>query len=128
MGKTVTFDNRGVTFHSDAGPDEYIGWSDLSAISVETTDAGPFAEDVFFVLRGGSHVCRVPQGAAGVDELLVRLQGLPGFDNEPVIAAMSSTVNAGFPCWSRAAARPVAALESGVVQRPSARPWWRFWA
>ena len=36
----------------------------VTTVAVETTDAGPFAEDVFFVLNGGAGVCRVPQGAA----------------------------------------------------------------
>ena len=101
MGAAVTFDDRGVTLRHPDGRAEFVGWSDLRAVAVETTDAGPIAEDVFFVLRGGAGVCRVPQGAAGCDELLARLQELPGFDHEPVIRAMSSAGNASFACWAR---------------------------
>ena len=101
MGAAVTFDDRGVTLRHPDGRAEFVGWPDLRAVAVETTDAGPFAEDVFFVLRGGAGVCRVPQGAAGGGELLARLQELPGFDNEPVIRAMSSAGHASFACWAR---------------------------
>ena len=36
-----------------------------------------------------------------MNELLSRLQQLPGFDNEAVIKAMGSTNNAKFLCWKR---------------------------
>lgn len=35
------------------------------------------------------------------DELLTRLQDLPGFDNEELIAAMSSATEARFALWRR---------------------------
>jgi hypothetical protein len=42
-------------------------------------------------------------GASVTDELLDRLQALPGFDNEQMIRAMSSTDDAQFLCWQRVA-------------------------
>src|SRR5688500_13620989 len=68
-----------------------------------TTDAGPFAEDVFWVLHGAGPPLMVPQSARGSDALLAWLQELPVFDSEAVIAAMSSAGNERFPCWARAA-------------------------
>jgi hypothetical protein len=55
---------------------------------------------LLIVLFGG---CRSRQGATGDDQLLERLQALPGFDNNAVIAAMSSASNRRFLCRERTA-------------------------
>jgi hypothetical protein len=67
-----------------------------------TTDHGPFVDDVFWLLIGeDGKGCAVPSEAEGMKALLERLQRLPGFDNEAVIAAMGSTSNARFRVWKR---------------------------
>ena len=81
---------------------EHVRWRDLQRVEVITTDDGPFAPDVFWVLLGTSGGCAVPQGATGDRELLQRLQALPGFDNESFIQAMGNTENRRFLCWSKA--------------------------
>ena len=43
----------------------------------------------------------IPQGAVGEDTLLDRLQTLAGFENDAVIAAMSSTERQRFLCWEQ---------------------------
>jgi hypothetical protein len=69
---------------------------------VETTDEGPFAPDVFWILVGtAASGCVIPQGATGDAILLERLQKLPGFDNDAFIRAMRSTSNEKFLCWKR---------------------------
>ena len=83
------------------GKTERVRWADLQRVEVITTDDGPFAPDVFWVLHGTAGGCAVPQGATGDRELLTRLQALPGFDNESFIRAMGSTENARFPCWQK---------------------------
>lgn len=83
------------------GKVERVGWADLQRVEVVTTSDGPFAPDVFWVLHGTDGGCVVPQGATGDGHLLERLQALPGFDNEALIAAMSSTSRATFLCWQR---------------------------
>jgi len=65
------------------------------------TAGGPFAEDVFWVLRGTGPPLLIPQSANGSEALLARLQELPGFDNQAVIAAMASAGNERFLCWAR---------------------------
>ena len=82
---------------------ERVGWSDLQQVEVVTTGDGPFAPDVFWMLRGTSGGCAVPQGATGDEELLERLQALPGFDYQAFIEAMSSASDRRFVCWQRAA-------------------------
>jgi hypothetical protein len=42
------------------------------------TGAGPFAPDVFWILRGSAGGCAVPHGATGDRELLERLQAGAG--------------------------------------------------
>ena len=85
------------------GTVERVGWDDLQKVEVVTTGDGPFAPDVFWVLHGRNGGCAIPQGATGDRHVLERLQALPGFDNEAVIAAMSSTSARRFLCWERTA-------------------------
>jgi hypothetical protein len=85
------------------GKTEQVPWSDLQRVEVVTTDAGPWSEDVFWLLHGSTGGCAVPQGASGHKRLLERLQALPGFDNEAVIRAMGSTSNARFEVWNKRA-------------------------
>lgn len=85
------------------GTVERVGWDDLQKVAVVTTGDGPFAPDVFWVLHGRTGGCAIPQGATGDRQLLERLQALPGFDNNAVIAAMSSTSDRRFVCWERTA-------------------------
>ena len=83
------------------GKVERVGWADLQKVEVVTTADGPFAPDVFWVLHASAGGCAVPQGATGENELLARLQALPGFDNRAVIEAMSCTSDRRFLCWQR---------------------------
>ena len=85
------------------GTVERVGWDDLQKVEVVTTGDGPFAPDVFWVLHGRNGGCAIPQGATGDRQLLERLQVLPGFHNNAVIAAMSSTSDRRFLCWERTA-------------------------
>jgi hypothetical protein len=84
---------------------ESVAWNDLEAVIVETTDEGPWAADVFWILARTNMAmgCVIPQGATGEKALLERLQKLPGFDNKALIQAMGSTSNAKFLCWKKSA-------------------------
>jgi hypothetical protein len=79
-----------------------MAWDDVQSVEIRTTDAGPWVEDVFLVLRAAESVCVVPQGAEGFAELFEHLQQWPGFDNMAVISAMGCAENATFVCWRRA--------------------------
>lgn len=85
---------------------EQVRWDELSKVEIHTTDEGPFVEDVFFVLHGAQNRgCVIGQSEAYGTELLSRLQELPGFHNEQVIAAMGCSENARFLCWEREVGR-----------------------
>ena len=100
----VTVSDNEVTCTRSDGRVESVAWDDLKEVVIVTTDKGPFATDVFWLLVGESGGCVVPQGAAGEGALLERLQALPGFDNEAVIRAMGSVENNRFVCWKKESA------------------------
>jgi hypothetical protein len=101
---SVQFDDESISVIRQDDHRESVRWSDLSEVWIKTTNEGPFLEDVFYILIGKDQQsgCVVPQGAAGESELFGALQTcLPGFDNEKVIEAMSSTGNQSFLVWRR---------------------------
>lgn len=99
----VSFDAVEIVCRRGARRDA-VRWEDLRSVLIETTDQGPFQNDVFWVLVGTRGRCVVPGEAKGAQEMLGRFQDLPGFDNEAVIAAMGSAENRTFVCWQKPAA------------------------
>jgi hypothetical protein len=97
----VTCDDLQITCQRSSGLVEQVAWEALQAVFIQTTADGPFSDDVFWVLVGQTNGCVVPSEAQGVDEMLARLQQLPGFDNEAVITAMSCTEEQRFLCWRK---------------------------
>jgi hypothetical protein len=102
----VAFDDREIycTCKSKVGCS--VKWQDLYEVGIVTTDPGPVAEDLYWVLVGQASSCIVPGTSVGCDRLLARLQKLPDFDNLQVIRAMSSTSQGRFVCWRRGASLP----------------------
>jgi hypothetical protein len=107
-GVLVSFDDRGYVCRWPGGSVASIAWAELLAVEICTTDQGPVRDDVFLVLRNAGGDCVISQADESTDQLLVRLQKLPGFDNEAVLAAMACIDNATFVCWEApAGTRPV---------------------
>lgn len=103
--RSVAFNEEKVVRTMSNGEVEVVRWSELQSVAVITTGDGPWSEDVFWVLRSQSgEGAAVPQGAQGAEELLKRLQALPGFRDDLFIQAMGSTQNATFVCWERSSA------------------------
>jgi hypothetical protein len=77
-----------------------VRWGALAEVALMTTSRGPFEEDVFFVLTydDGSNQS-IPLGDA--EDLLPRLQQLPGFDNETFIRAMAVSEESVSALWRR---------------------------
>lgn len=100
-GAVVRCDDERVECVRPDGALEAVRWDELQAVVLETSATGPFSADVFWILVGNGSGCVVPQGLEGERALLARLQELPGFENDVVIAAMASTRNAQFLCWQR---------------------------
>lgn len=101
-GVVVAFDASVITVRYPNGDTRRIGWDELTAVGVTTTDEGPFVADVFWGLHGpdGRPQAVYPGGATGEGELLAEMQRrLDGFDNARLIEAMGSTGNASFLLW-----------------------------
>ena len=97
----VTFDDTGVRRVSPEGGAEEVRWDDLTDVKIVASDEGPFGEDVYWQLAGSDGTGVAVPGSSVTDDLLDRLQSLPGFDNELMIQAMSSTDDVQFLCWQR---------------------------
>ena len=116
----VTFDDEGVTRTRRDGLVEYVGWDELLSVDIATTNEGHWFDDVFWLLSAGDHGCVVPSEAEGMGDLLLRLQELPGFDDEAVIRAMNCTDNEPFPVWSREAGEYEEILARNAVEHATA--------
>lgn len=74
-------------------------WSDLEEVAIETTDKGPFFEDVYYLLNFNKTKIRIEQAISG--NIVSKLQKLPNFNNEELIKSMLSTSNAIFILWKK---------------------------
>ncbi|SMC29436.1 hypothetical protein SAMN02745857_03834 [Andreprevotia lacus DSM 23236] len=97
----IQLDDDGLTQVMRNGEVHTVHWNELAEVSIVTTDDGPLADDVFWVLSGERERCVVPGSAEVIGRLLRRLQALPGFRNDAVIDAMGSSGRARFVCWQR---------------------------
>jgi hypothetical protein len=70
-------------------------------IGAETTDHGPFAEDVFWVLKRDRMRLRIGDPRPIFQKLIGRFSSLEGFDWKPLNEAMTCTDNRYFVCWRR---------------------------
>lgn len=97
----VDVSEAGVTCRRPDGKTASVIWSDLRRVEILTTDDGPFAPDMFWVLYGSSDGCVIPWGATGEKALLERLQALPEFRNDVIVNAVGLTTNNQLLCWER---------------------------
>ncbi|MBU2876447.1 hypothetical protein [Aliiglaciecola lipolytica] len=95
----VCFDEKNVWVHWPEKEPQSIAWNELIGVAVETTDEGPFVEDVWWHLATKDGVITYPSEATGAGEFLRRLQDIPTFNNERLIKSMSSTENQTFILW-----------------------------
>jgi len=77
-----------------------VCWSELVAVSIVTSAAGPWSPEFFYVLVGSDgQALVVPLERAATTGLLTRLGRLPGFDHRAVVGATSSTSSTEQLCW-----------------------------
>jgi hypothetical protein len=99
----VWYDDERAWVHWPSKEPQSIPWSALIGVAVETTDLGPFVEDVWWHLASKEKVITFPSEATGVGEMLTRLQKIPTFNNEHLIQAMQCTDNKTFILWDHEA-------------------------
>ena len=99
---TLQVDDVEVVLTASDGGVRRVRWDELAQVGALTTDDGPAAEDLFWVLvaRDGTG-CAVPSELGDEHNLVDRLLGLSGFDHEAFIAACGSTEDARFVLWRR---------------------------
>ncbi|MGB7748173.1 MAG: hypothetical protein WBN75_12900 [Verrucomicrobiia bacterium] len=74
---------------------------EIDEIGVETTDQGPFVEDVFWILKRGEMRIRIGDPHPVFKMLVDRFGLLEGFDWRPFTEAMICSDNRYFLCWRR---------------------------
>jgi hypothetical protein len=100
----VQIDDEGVAVETNKGV-ERVSWSEVQRVRIITTNEGPWAEDVYFLLEANGKGCVVPHGAAIRTKLLEELQTrLPGVRDDQVIEAMGCAENNSFTVWERPSA------------------------
>lgn len=85
-GENIQVDDPGVIVVTDKGKDE-VRWADVTRVRIITTSAGPWGEDVYFVIDSSDGKgCVVPHEAAVRTKLLEEMQArLAGVDDRKVI-------------------------------------------
>lgn len=97
----IIVDETGLNAVAANGQELRVEFSDLDRVAIRTTDEGPGAEDVYWLLVAGSQECLIPHGASGEPDLFDRLLRLPLFDSQAMVAAMTGSDHAEFECWQR---------------------------
>ena len=98
---TVLIAQRRLTWRPASGPAMTLDLDALSRIDILTNATGPWADEIYYVLRSADCTLAIPASAAGMEELLKELQALADFDRETVAVAMSTTGDGRFPVWRR---------------------------
>lgn len=97
----IVFDDDGARRLYRGETTHRVNWAELERVAIRTTDDGPFAEDLFWVLLGSRGTGFVIPSALVPDGLVTRLQQLPGFDNDAVVQAMQSIEENVFVAWRK---------------------------
>jgi hypothetical protein len=83
-----------------AGPS--VRWTDLEGVAIRTTESGPSAEDVWWLLGHAEGVLTIPNGAEGIAKMIGEMQKrLQTFQNARLIEALTCTENRTFLLWDR---------------------------
>lgn len=97
-----SFDGHTITADGPLARKTSVRVDDIQEIGVETTDTGPFVEDVFWLINRDTDDLRVPQDSPVFKALMDYFGSLDGFDWQPFTEAMACTDCRYFLCWRRA--------------------------
>jgi hypothetical protein len=90
-----------IDLQSPDGEHMQLDMTDLRSVAIRTDRTTPMRPNYCWYLEGNNKTMVVPTGATGETALVEQLQKLPGFDNEQVMLASSSTRDGVFLCWLR---------------------------
>jgi hypothetical protein len=74
---------------------------DVQEIGIETTDRGPFIEDLFWLINRDTDDLRIPQDSPVFATLMDYFGKWEGFDWQPFTEAMACAECRYFLCWKR---------------------------
>jgi hypothetical protein len=96
------FDGQTITADGPLAQRVSVRVEDIHEIGIETTETGPFVEDVFWLINRDTDGLRVPQESPVFETLMKHFGSLEGFNWEPFADAMACTDCRYFICWRRA--------------------------
>jgi hypothetical protein len=96
-----SFDGRTIVADGPFAQKTSVGVDDIHEVGIETNDAGPFVEDVFWLINRDTVGLRIPQGSPAFKKLMDYFSSVEGFDWEPFSEAMACTDRRYFLCWKR---------------------------
>lgn len=96
------FDGQTITADGPLARRVSVRVADIHEIGIETTDTGPFDEDVFWLINRDTDALRIPQESPVFKALMDQFGSLEGFDLQPLIQAMACAENRYFLCWKKA--------------------------
>ena len=76
-----------------------IPWKDLIRVEVQTTDQGPFLEDLFYVLVAKRQSVRISEDEAAYCSLMTHFKNLKDFNFDAIVSASSCVENRTYLCW-----------------------------
>ena len=97
-----SFDSHTITGDGPLGRKISVRVEDICEIGIETNDAGPFQEDVFWLINRETDGLRIPHESPVFSALMDYFRSFEGFDWQPCTDAMSCTDCRFFLCWRRA--------------------------
>jgi hypothetical protein len=104
IGLHVLFDDEEIFLNAKEKQIARVAWTDITRVVIRTTDEGPYFPDVYWEIYkdDGEPAILYFQSVSGTDELLAEMQRrLPGFANDRLIQAMSSSSNDLFVLWTK---------------------------
>ena len=96
-----SFDGQCIAVEGPRGDRTTVKIEDVREIGVETTEDGPFDEDVFWLVNRDAEGLRIPQGSPVFKKLMDAFGSFEGFDWPSFTEAMSCTDCHYFLCWKR---------------------------
>ena len=96
-----SFDGHTITADGPLAHRSSVRIEEIREIGVETTDTGPFVEDVFWLINRDTDGLRIPQDSPVFKELMGAFGLFEGFDWQSFAEAMACTDRRYFLCWRR---------------------------
>lgn len=94
-----TFDGQTITADGPLARWVSVRAEDIREIGVETIDAGPFIEDVFWLVNRDTDGLRIPRKSSVFKTLMDYFGSFEGYDWQPFTEAMACTDCRYFLCW-----------------------------